>query len=161
VRIRRAVESDATEIRRIHEAGIRDVCSRDYPAEVIAAWLSHKTDEHYRRRLSEQSFWIAEVDGRCVGFASTDLAGQRVEGLFVDPSVVGKGVAARLLAHLEALALDANIQALSLDSSLLALAFYLKRGYEPKGERSAIRLSSGVTVEGIPMTKRLSTDPSS
>lgn len=153
MRIRRAVESDIPEIRRIHGAGISQVCSRDYPSEVIASWLAGRRDDRYRIAIQELSFWILEDGAQVIGFGSADLVGGKVEGLFLDPEFRGKGYAATLLAHLENAAIEAGVEFLGLESSLSAKAFYEKHGYTVCAGDGSLRLASGVVVEGVPMLK--------
>lgn len=159
MRIRRAVESDVTEIRRIHGAGISQVCSRDYPSEVIASWLAGRRDERYRTGIQELSFWILEDGAQIIGFGSANLVGGKVEALFLDPAFRGKGYAAILLAHLESTAIEAGAESLRLESSLSAKAFYEKHGYRVCAGDGSLRLASGVVVEGVPMLKSVQAQP--
>ncbi len=49
--------------------------------------------EHYRTMLLERGRgWVAEVDGRIVGFAVADLSRSNVWALFVEPAHEGRGL---------------------------------------------------------------------
>ena len=52
---------------------------------------------HYRAMLVERGRgWVAECDGRLVGFAIADLEDSRVWTLFVEPTMEKKGVGVQL-----------------------------------------------------------------
>lgn len=152
--IRRAHEGDVGTVRRIHGDAIRDVCARDYPPDVIAAWLAGRRDDRYLRQIREDSFWVA-IEQNCVAFGSVRIERAKLESLFVDPLALGRGHAARLLSHLESVALQAGIQVLHVDSSLTARNFYARHGYEVREGDASLVLASGVKVIGVPMSKRL------
>ena len=154
MRIRKAVESDIHDIRRIHQAAIRQVCSLDYPANVIAAWLSGNSDERYLQRINEASFWIVE-ERASLGFGCVCIEQSKLGALFLAPEARGKGIAAALLHHLEQVAVGAGIDVLCLDSSLSAKTFYAKHGYCVCEGKASIQLASGVDLASIPMSKRV------
>jgi putative acetyltransferase len=57
------------------------------------------------------------------------LGGDKLRSLFVEPGLHGKGVGARLVAHLEAHARKAGVAELHLSSSITARGFYERLGY--------------------------------
>jgi putative acetyltransferase len=152
--IRRAHEGDVGTVRRIHGDAIRDVCAKDYPADVIAAWLAGRSDERYLKQIRQDSFWLA-IEQNCVAFGSVRIERARLESLFVDPPALRRGHAATLLSHLEGVALQAGIEVLQVDSSLTARDFYARHGYEVREGEASLILASGVKVVGVPMSKRL------
>jgi len=152
---RKAVAADVAHVRRIHQAAIREVCSRDYAAEVIAAWLAGNRDERYLRGIHAQSFWMVELEKVTIGFGGLDLERGKLESLFLDPQARGQGIAGDFLTHLEGIARDAGLRELRLDSSLTARAFYAKHGYRVCAGNGSIQLEAGVLLEGIPMAKAL------
>ena len=154
MRIRQAVESDVQDIRRIHQAAISQVCSSDYSANAISAWLLGNSDERYLRRIKDASFWIVE-EQVSLGFGCVCIEQSKLESLFLAPQARGNGIAAALLRHLEQVAVGAGVDVLSLDSSLSAKAFYAKHGYRVCDGKPSIRLASGVELASIPMSKRV------
>lgn len=87
MQIRLATEADIPEMHRIRtsvrENRLADpslVQPRDYRAMLV---------EHGRG-------WVAESDGRIIGFAVGDLARRNVWALFVDPTSEGRGAGRRL-----------------------------------------------------------------
>lgn len=155
MKIRQAHERDVNAVRRIHRAAIREVCSADYPAEVIAAWLRGNRNGRYLRGIREHSFWIVESDGETIAFGSVDVASRKLESLFLDPAVRGRGIAGRLIGHLEKAAFEAGVRVLAVDASLTARNFYTRHGYTESGRRLSLPLGAGLTLAGIVMSKRL------
>lgn len=158
MKFRRAVAGDVASVRRIHRAAIREVCSSDYPLEVIEAWLAGNRDERYLKAIREQSFWIAEERGQPLGFGGVDMANSLLESLFLDPTARGRGLAGRLLGHLEQAALSAGVHTLRLKSSITARYFYAKHGYVTEDGDGCVRLESGALLTGILMAKTLQAD---
>jgi putative acetyltransferase len=154
MRIRRAVEGDVQDIRRIHQAAIRQVCSSDYPVTVISAWLAGNSDERYLQRIKDASFWVAE-EHVSLGFGCVCIEQSKLEALFLAPEARGNGIAAALLQHLEQVAVGAGVDVLSLDSSLSAKAFYAKHGYRVCSGKASIQLASGIDLASVPMSKRV------
>ena len=125
--IRLAQDEDVGTIRRIHGDAIRDVCAKDYPPDVIAAWSAGRSDDRYLRQIREDSFWVG-IEITCVAFGSVRTEAAKLVSLFVDPPALGQGHAARLLSHLEGVALRAGVEILNVDSSLTARGFYARHG---------------------------------
>jgi GNAT superfamily N-acetyltransferase len=156
--IRRAIDTDAAAIRSLHQAAIREVCARDYPAAVIAAWADGSSEARFLQRIREQSFWVIVEAQGLLAFGGMDIGKHTIEGLFVAPSALGRGLAARMLAHLERIAIEAGIGQLRLESSLTARGFYEKYGYCAGVGEASLVLASGVEVSGVPMSKWLQAD---
>lgn len=127
---------------------IREATAADVPAmhEIrIAVRENRLSDplrlrpEDYRRRLApEGTGFIAEADGRMIGFAIADVDRRRVWALFVDPLFEGQG-AGRLLHDALVGAMfagGAGELALSTDAGTRAERFYRTAGWEPTGETS-------------------------
>ncbi len=152
--IRRAQVGDVEAVVRIHGDAIRDVCARDYPPEVIAAWLAGRSDDRYVSQIRAHSFWVG-IEQECVAFGCVRVEAAKLESLFVAPLALGRGYAANLLSHLEGVALQAGIELLQVDSSLTAQPFYTRHGYNMCAGSATLVLESGIAVAGVPMSKRL------
>lgn len=75
-----------------------------------------------------ESTWLAETDGRIVGFVSVYPAANFVHHLFVEPAYQNLGVGAALLRHaLERIGRPAELKCLS--KNVRACAFYRRQGW--------------------------------
>jgi putative acetyltransferase len=109
-------------------------------------WAATLTVEGMERKLRELEIWVAEVNGTVAGWGA--IRGDRLEGLYSDPELAGRGVGTGLLGLLEVLLRARGIAAVMGEASANAEEFYRKRGYELVGPR---------TPDGAqPMRKRLS-----
>ena len=132
--IRRATPADAAGIAAVHVRSWR----RDYAdivdAQVLAELDEEERTEKWRGYLEgdEVLVWVAEVEGRIVGFAS--LHDAKLTTLYVDPVAQGAGVGTRLLAEAEA----AGARALEVfEANGHGRQFYEARGWlddGPSGE---------------------------
>lgn len=96
----------------------------------------------------DAAMWVAELDGRVVGFATAllidaiHMSGRvaQLTALVVDKSVRGRGIGARLVGEAERWARDRAAAKITLTSALHrgeAHAFYRKLGYAHTGVRLA------------------------
>ena len=154
MQLRQAVERDVSAIRLIHQTAIRTVCSKDYPAKVISAWLAGNRDERYLKGIRDTSFWMVQ-DSDPIGFGNISLISHKIEALFLMPDARGRGIAASLLRHLETIGFQAGLENILVDSSLTAQAFYVKHGYSLREGLGSIWLASGDELLGVPMFKRM------
>lgn len=81
----------------IREATLDDILSMQWVRNAVKEnALSHPgrvTDDDYRRYLTERGKgWVYEREGRVVGFAIADLAGQNIWALFVHPEFDRQGI---------------------------------------------------------------------
>lgn len=127
VRIRVADEADIEAMHRIRLA-VRENRLAD-PAMV--------QPEDYRPMIGEDGRgWVAEADGRILGFAVADLRRGNVWALFVDPDAEGRGVGRRLHEAMMDWMFGAGAERvwLSTDPGTRAEAFYRAAGWVPAGE---------------------------
>jgi GNAT superfamily N-acetyltransferase len=97
------------------------------------------TDDSVRRDLAEHlRGWIAEVDGRVVGFSFAHGGRGTVWGLFVLPAFQGRGLGSLLLSRASAWLFAAGFQSiyLSTNPTTPAYTFYQRRGWRDAGESS-------------------------
>ena len=85
--------------------------------------------------LPEAEMWVAEEEGRVLGFLILD--GSMIDALFVDPEVHGRGVGTALVQHAIALAPDATVDAN--ERATNALPFYESRGFVRTGRSETDR----------------------
>jgi putative acetyltransferase len=143
---RLATLADAGRLFQLRRQAIIVLAPKGMSVAEAETWAATLTVEGMERKLRELEIWVAEVNGAVVGWGA--IQGDRLEGLYTDPELVGRGVGTELLGLLEALMRARGIADVIMESSANAEEFYRRRGYEPVGRR---------TPDGAqPMRKRLS-----
>jgi len=151
--IRRAAPADAEQITPVHVTSIRTLCAKDYTQEQIDAWAGWKSPDKYRAAMAAgEVFFVAEVDGRVVGFSV--LHGDEVKAVYIHPDYVGQGIGRRLLDAVEAEAGDRGVELLQLTSTLTSVGFYETCGYA-RGANHEHRVTGGVMLTCVKFSKRL------
>jgi putative acetyltransferase len=141
-----AILADAGRLFELRRQAITVLAPKGMSVAEVETWVATLTVEGMERKLRELEIWVAEVNGTVVGWGA--IRGDRLEGLYSDPELAGRGVGTALLGLLEALLRARGIATVMLDASTNAEEFYRTRGYEPVG----LRTSDGAQ----PMRKRLS-----
>lgn len=133
VRIRTSVRENHLSVEQMASAGIT-------PQSILADVAS-----------GGLGFWVAEDDGRIAGFAMADCRDGSVFALFMDQQNESRGHGSALLACCEAWLKQHGFAEASLttEPGTKAHAFYLKRGWQPTGERC------GLFAEDDVLKKRL------
>ena len=111
-------------------------------------WAAKLTVAGMQRKLSQLEIWVAEVDASIAGWAA--IHGDRLEGMYVDPTFVGKGIGSGLLELVEGRMRAKGLASISAEASANAERFYIQRGYEPVGIRTE--------EHGLPIRKRLDSE---
>jgi putative acetyltransferase len=145
--IRRATQEDREAIWRVHGAAVSVTCASHYSPEVIEIWAGRLRPEKYARAIDRYEFFVAEEDGVVVGFGELGQEAGVIQGLYVSPSVKGRGVGRDLLRTLEERARAYGLKWLRLTSSLNAVTFY---------ERAGFRAVEGLTETIAPGVERAS-----
>ncbi len=155
--IRKADRGDAQRIWDIRVAAIRAQCRGFYSEEILEAWTKGDMADQFVAWV-ESSFYVATDGDAIVGTGAIDIESGQIDAVFVRPEYMGNGVARRMMAHLEGLALSTELKAVSLDSTLNAAPFYRKCGFI--GDAIGVYESPrGFTLDCIPMTKIISRNP--
>jgi putative acetyltransferase len=134
--LRSATPKDAPRLHELHTASVRTLCSAHYASEVIDGWLVDRTPASYLRPIERGALFVAQGDEWIGGFG--EAAPGIVVAVYVDPSIVGRGVGAMILAHAVSLARQDHRGPIRLESTLNARSFYARHGFV-EIERSAVR----------------------
>jgi GNAT superfamily N-acetyltransferase len=126
--------NDAPRLAEIVQRCLREVNSRDYPAEIIDKMCAHFTAERFIELSGSRRIYVAE-DDRVVGTVSR--AGNKVYTMFVDPDLTDRGIGRQLMQHIEALAARDGYDYMEAGASITAHQFYLKLGYTDVRESEA------------------------
>ncbi|MGH9369133.1 MAG: GNAT family N-acetyltransferase [Thermoanaerobaculia bacterium] len=152
--VRRARESDAESIWRVHTDSIRALCAERYRPDEIEAWVEFRSPESYREANDSRALFVAEWQGAVIGFGQLDVGRGEIEACYVAPEAVGGGIGSALLAAMEDEARRRECPRVRLNSTLNAEPFYARRGYRWLG-RARHRLREGVELDCVRMEKPL------
>ncbi|MFI6266689.1 GNAT family N-acetyltransferase [Micromonospora sp. NPDC051006] len=108
------------------ERCLRELNSRDYPAEIIDRMCTHFSVERIEQLADERQMFVAVRD-EIAGTVSRD--GNKVFTMFVHPRVIGHGVGRRLMHHIEALAAGEGYDYMETGASITGHGFYQRLGY--------------------------------
>lgn len=150
--IRRARQEDCQSIARVHTAAVAGIRTLLYTPEELQSWAIPKKPESYEDSIRSKEFFVAEEDGMVTGFGVLNQESAEVEAVYVSPEVGRRGVGLELLRKLHERASAHGLTVLRLYASLNAVPFYKRAGYVAQ-EQSKYRLSTGVEIACVPMTK--------
>jgi|SRR5689334_2601389 putative acetyltransferase len=155
--LRPFLPADTPVLAAIFSAAVEELTGDDYSAEQQEAWAAVAEDEdEFGKKLAGELTLIATLRNAPVGFAS--LKGKdRIEMLYVHPSVAGQGVASLLLDALEKLAGGRGADKLTVDASDNAEGFFKKRGYVAQ-QRNSVPIN-GEWLANTTMQKTLGGKP--
>lgn len=107
---------------------IRETAAKDYAQPQIEAWAQADRDAWAVRRASRPT-WVAWIDTAPVGFTDLEPDGY-LDMMFVHPAHQRIGVAAALLATVEAAAGVQNLSRLFTEASITARPFFERHGFQ-------------------------------
>jgi putative acetyltransferase len=125
--IRPATPADVAALSELIRRTVRRSNANDYAARVVELIAANYAPDKVAQRLLERDVFVCLEGHRIVG--TIGLECDKLRSLFVEPGLQGKGVGARLVAHLEAHARQAGVAELHLSSSITARGFYERLGY--------------------------------
>ncbi len=143
----------AAEFFALRRLAIRAGCAPHYPAGLIARWTDPATDPPFRLPPPEHGYFAC-LGAERVATGVLDLAGGRIEAMFVHPAFAGRGIGRAVFGHLEAIARAAGTPTLALEATLNAVPFYAALGCRHHGG-AVVTSSRGLALTCVPMTKAL------
>lgn len=155
---RPATQADLAAMWALRTLAVRVSCASHYPAEVIDTWCASPAPESLPGLVTAGGALVEEQDGCLLGYAILDLDSGEVDAVFVDPGRQGRGIALRLLAALEAMALKRGLTRLFLSASLNAVPFYERAGFVALREELYPH-RSGIALRSVCMEKLLPCGP--
>ena len=151
--LRPLVDADLPAVAELFFAAVRRINVRDYTPAQVAAWAPEpQSSSRWRQRLEGQEVLVADGAGQVVGFCSWTGAGY-IDFLYVHPDHVGRGVASRLYAAVEAALRARGLSRIEVHVSVTAEPFFLRRGY--RLVRRQLVLVRGVELGNAVMEKML------
>jgi putative acetyltransferase len=125
--IRLAMPADVAALSDLIRRTVRLSNVSDYAAPVVELIAANNAPDKVAQRLAERDVFVCLDGDRIVG--TIGLGGDKLRSLFVEPDLQGKGVGARLVAHLEEHARQTGVAELQLSASITARGFYERLGY--------------------------------
>jgi GNAT superfamily N-acetyltransferase len=174
-RVRRATLDERAALERLIAASARGLSLGDYSAPQVEAALRTVFGVDTELIL-DGTYYVAEAEGELVGCGGwsrrkTLFGGDRyaardpgeldpasdpakIRAFFVHPDWARRGVGASILVTCEREARAQGFRAVELMATLPGVRLYAARGYEA-GERVAYEIGDGVSIEFVPMRKKL------
>lgn len=152
-RARPATAADGIGLRAVELRAIRLQAGAFYAPEITRSWTAGLTPEAYGRLLDLGKRIECAVDatGRVVAFVVTEE--DRIDGLFVEPEQMERGLGSVLLARAERRLQDDGFPVARLEAPLGAVPFFVHRGYRAQGTRERAS-RGGFLMLVYEMTKR-------
>jgi len=151
---RQALVADIPVLWELRTRAVRTSCASHYAPDIIDTWCAAPAPEKMAALLAAGGGLLEEEDGKVLGFAILNLDSGELDAAFVDPAQQGRGIARRLLAALDALAVERGFGRLFLSASLNAVPFYRAAGYV-EVRREIYPHRSGLRLESVHMEKTL------
>ena len=120
-------------LREAHEAdwpALADVYGRAYRQAFGEDTLPEDVLGHLIPQIVEETLWLAELEGRVVGFISLYRPTHFIRHFYVDPEFQGRGVGARLFDHITGLT-GADFSLKCSPTNVRARRYYEARGMNP------------------------------
>lgn len=150
--IRRFKRDDGEILLKVFLSSVRNVASRDYTPQQIAAWLPND-DQSIQRWLSNISQlrpYVVEVNHKVAGYADLQRSGL-IDHFYVSGEYTGQGVGTSLMKHIASEARRDGLRELTAFVSLTAEPFFLRHGFSVVERCFPVR--HGVTLPNTLMRK--------
>ena len=154
VLLRKALESDAGQIRALHTESIRHFCSASYTPQQIEEWVGFLAVERYVGAMKILEFVVVEADGKLQGFCILNLQTGELHAIYLLPSATGHGLGRELMKWAETTARKHGWKELVLQATLNAVPFYQKCGFQSECTTNQ-PLPSGMPRACVKMHKAL------
>ena len=130
---------DAPTLMAVFRDSVRRSAHPAYSPQQLAAWAPDEMDAlAWAERRASRPTWVAEVEGRAVGFSDLEADGH-LDMLYVAADVQGRGVASALLDAVLSAARALGLTRVFTEASLTARPFFERRGFRTLGEQSVER----------------------
>ena len=130
---------DAPTLLAIFRDSVRRSAHHAYSPQQLAAWAPDQMDAGaWAERRASRPTWVAEVEGRVVGFSDLEADGH-LDMLYVMVDFQGRGVASALLDTVLSAARARGLTCVFTEASLTARPFFERRGFRILGEQTVER----------------------
>ena len=125
--IKKARKKDARKISILRRKTLREINKNDYPKVFVQFLINENSTQGIIKKMKDREMFCAWEGNTLLG--TIDLAGNKIAGLFIKSSEIGKGIGAQLMDFIENYARSKKIKQVRLYSTKSALNFYKKKGY--------------------------------
>lgn len=155
LQLRRATLADIEALTELQRNSLMGIAAAHYTDQEMAAFLTHPSlgMDHLLRTAE---VWVLARGRRvvaCAGWRRGEAGAAMLRSVYVRTEYAGRGLAGRLVDHIEAEVARRGLAAVRLVSTLGAQGFYSRRGYQVVGP-TFLDLG-GVPLRGIDMVKPL------
>jgi len=132
----------------IKKAFMTPALDKIYDPDVKEFWLSEYNRESIKRESETSNFYVALLDDVIVGSGGVkpDSEMAYIFGVFIDPTIQGKGLGTKIMQALEKDEICQKYKKIYLTAALSAGKFYQKLGYTYKYEVPEIVLDGCLDV---------------
>ena len=125
--IRKATKKDARKISILRRKTLREINKKDYPKAFLHFLINENSAKGIVSKMKDRDlFCIWEKD---ILLGTVELKSNKILGLFVKGSEIGRGIGTRLMDFIESYAHSKKVRQVRLYSTKFAVNFYKKRGY--------------------------------
>jgi len=125
--IKKATKKDARKICVLRRKTLREVNKNDYPQEHLHFLIKENSTKGIINKMGERDIFCMWENGILLG--TVELKGDKILGLFIKSSEIGKGVGTKLMNFIEDYARSKGLKQVRLYSTKFAFNFYKKRDY--------------------------------
>jgi N-acetylglutamate synthase-like GNAT family acetyltransferase len=129
MKIRRATKKDVRKISILRIKTLREINKTDYPQEHLKFLINENSTKGIINKIADRDIFCMWENDILLG--TVELKGDKILGLFIKSSEIGKGVGTKLMDFIEDYARSKKIKQVKLYSTKFAFSFYKKRGYHP------------------------------
>jgi len=129
MKIRKATKKDARKICILRRKTLRNLNKNDYPKVFLNFLINENSTQGIINKMKERDIFCIWENNDLLG--TIELKKNKVLGLFIKSSEIGKGIGTKLMDFIEDYARSKGIKQIRLYSTKFAFNFYKKRGYFP------------------------------
>ena len=153
VQIRPYRDGDAPLLFRVFHASVHGLAPGFYSQQQLDAWApTDFAPQEWAAKLDRLQPFVAEIDGRPVGYADVQADGF-IDHFFVAATSARQGIGSLLLLRLQQQAAERGLSRLYADVSLAAEAFFNRHGFETM-RRNTVTVR-GTRFDNLRMRKTL------
>ena len=151
--VRAFKNGDEPALQAVFYSAVHTIAAKDYAPEQLDAWAPHRPDwEAWTARMQALQPFVAEADGRIVGYADLQASGH-IDHFFVSGKHARRGVGRLLMERLHARAAELGLARLFCDVSVTAQPFFERFGFHVVEHKSVI--TGQVSLPNARMEKAL------